>query len=127
MGFLEHWGTPGPLRAIVRRENGSKQNELCVVRRESEAEGVRRLNGGQPHPPLPPQLRLGKTREGDGGSLPFLLGLLLRPPPPISVQKRGSGKLGRVPGPWSWGAPGLGAGSAKGGGSDVSGGVCVRP
>lgn len=81
-GVLECRGTWGPQRAIVWRENGSKQNELCVVREESETGGVRRLHGGLPHPPLPPQLRPGKTREGDGGSLCFLLRLLLRPPPP---------------------------------------------
>lgn len=30
-GFWEHWGTPGPLRAIVLREDETKQNELYGV------------------------------------------------------------------------------------------------
>lgn len=30
-GFREHWGTPGPLRAIVLREDETKQNELYGV------------------------------------------------------------------------------------------------
>lgn len=30
-GFLEHWGTPGPPKAIVLREYLLKQNELCGV------------------------------------------------------------------------------------------------
>lgn len=75
--------------------------------------------------PSPAPLRLGKTREGDGGSLPFLLELLLRLPPPISVRTRGPGTWGesRDSGP---GGAGAGAGLAKGGCSDVSGGVCAR-
>lgn len=70
------FGAPGDLmtpRAIVRRENWSKQNEPCVVRGKSETEGAQRLNGGQPHPPLPLQLRLGKTREETTTPFPFFL------------------------------------------------------
>lgn len=78
--------------------------------------------------PSPPQLRLGKTREGDGGSLPFLLGLLLSPPPPTpSLFRRGD--------PGSWESPGtvvLGGAGAGGWLSQgrvlgcVGRGVCAR-
>ena len=43
-GFWEHWGTPGPLRAIVLREDETKQNELYGVC--GRLKGSRRLNGG---------------------------------------------------------------------------------
>lgn len=124
-GFLEPWGTSGPRRAIVRREDGSKQNELCVARGKSDSEGVRRLNGDQLHPPLP-RLRSDWERPGRG----------MAAPSPFSSGSYSAlhpqSRFGRGD-PRSWGEPrdtgpggaGAGAGLAKGGCSDVSGGVCV--
>lgn len=107
-GFLEPWGTSGPLRAIVRREDGLKQNELCVARGESGSEGVRRLNGDQPHPPLPRSAQTGK--DPGGGWRPTPLSPRAPTPPSTSNLRsdEGTWELGEGPGTLALGAPALG-------------------
>lgn len=91
------WEPRGPPRSIVRTENQSKQNELHLVRGESQTEGAQRLNGGQLHLPLPPRLW---ERAGRGTAAPLSPRSPTPPSTPnLSVQTRGSGNLGRVPGP----------------------------
>lgn len=100
---------------------------MCVIRGESETEGVWRLNGGQPHPPLPLNSDWEKP-GGDGVSLPFFLGLPLRPSPLISVPMRGYGELGesRDAGPEGAGA-GAGVWLSQGRALGCVGrGVCKR-
>lgn len=85
-----------------------------------EAEGVGRLNGG-----LPPQLRLGKDL-GRGWRLPPLSPHSSAPPSTRNLYlDLGIQELGESPRTLALGALGLGAGSVKGGCTDVSGGVCV--
>lgn len=125
-GVLECRGTWGPQRAIVWRENGSKQNELCVVREESETGGGPEVTWGPASSSPPPSTQTGKD-PGRGRRLP----LLSAPSPtlpstPISVQTRGSGNLGIVPGPWPGGA-GAGGGFSQGRVLGCVGrGVCAR-
>lgn len=122
------FGVPGDLRspmAIVKRQNWSKRNEPCVVRGESETEGAQRLNGGQPHPPLPLQLKLGKTRAETATPFPFFL---------VSYSTFHPHSLLGGGDPGTWGEsrdPGTGGAGAAGGLSQgrvlgcVGRGVCV--
>lgn len=113
------------------REDETKQNELygvCVVRRKSEAEGVPEVKWG-PASSSPPPLNSDWERPGRGMAAPSpssSVSYSARHPLPHLCSDAGIREVGRVPGLWSWGALGLGAGSAKGGYWDVSGGVCVR-